>query len=109
MGNIWAWLLHRITGVLLIIFLISHFYLMHYTEPSSYSAENVLARLSSPFWKFYYFVFLIAGLYHGGYGIYGLFNEYIKSPALRKFLQGALICLGFYLLVYGSYTIFFIK
>lgn len=87
----WSWLLHRITGLILVFGLFYHFIFMHFIGHDNYSYEAVIKRLSEPSWKVFNIVFLFSALYHGFYGLNGLVSEYIKGERLKKFLK--LICL----------------
>lgn len=87
MGNIWAWLFHRLTGIVLVIGLLYHFYLMHFMGHDNYTYEAVAKRLAEPSWKVFNIVFLVSALYHGFYGINGLITEYVREQSLKRILK----------------------
>lgn len=79
----YLWLLHRLTGFLLIFFLLSHIFYMHYGKTSFYS-EDIILRLKNIEWKFFYAIFLVCGIYHGFYGITIVLKEHVKNKFLFK-------------------------
>lgn len=97
----WSWLLHRITGVLLVVGLLYHFILMHFIGHDNYSYEAVIQRLAEPSWKIFNIVFLFSALYHGFYGLNGLITEYVKSTSLKNFLKFILVILPLALAFFG--------
>ncbi|GAQ93886.1 succinate dehydrogenase [Thermodesulfovibrio aggregans] len=102
----WSWLLHRITGVILVVGLLYHFVLMHFMGHDNYSYEAVMQRLSDPSWKIFNIVFLISALYHGFYGLNGLVLEYIKSDSLKKFLKIMIFVIPVALAFWGVKIVF---
>lgn len=58
----WSWLLHRITGVILVVGLLYHFILMHFMGHDNYSYEAVMQRLSESSWKIFNIVFSLFSL-----------------------------------------------
>lgn len=79
----YLWLLHRLTGFLLIFFLILHIFYMHYGEVSLHY-KDIVSRIKHPTWKVFYLIFLLCGIYHGFYGITVILKEHIKSKLLFK-------------------------
>lgn len=103
----WSWLLHRITGVILVVGLLYHFILMHFMGHDNYSYEAVIQRLSDPSWKVFNLVFLFSALYHGFYGLNGLITEYIKGNYLKNFLKFIIIILPLTLAFFGIKIVLF--
>ncbi len=99
------WFLQRLTGVLLFVGLIVHFYVMHYSGAAPLSYESVTERLSNPYWKVFDIVFLVSILYHGLNGLWGIVIEYIHSVRLLKLLKTSIIILAFVVLFTGVYII----
>lgn len=79
----YLWLLHRLTGFLLVFFLVFHIFYIHYGEVSLYY-EDIVVRIKNPTWKFFYLIFLLCGVYHGFYGITVILKEHVKSKFLFK-------------------------
>lgn len=84
MKGVIGWFLHRATGVILLIGLLVHFVLLHYSGAEQLDPEVVIARLSSPFWMAFNFIFLVSAVYHGFYGVWGIAIEYLNSDKHRK-------------------------
>lgn len=103
----WSWLLHRITGVILVVGLLYHFILMHFMGHDNYSYEAVMQRLSEPSWKVFNIVFLFSALYHGFYGLNGLITEYVKGNSLKNFLKFIVLILPLALAFFGIKIVLF--
>lgn len=74
------WYLQRITGALLIILLVAHYWVEHYAmEPlrkGQLTYEVIFARISNPYWQATDISFLLIALYHG---LSGLRNVILDS------------------------------
>lgn len=103
----WSWLLHRITGVILVVGLFYHFIFMHFIGHDNYSYESVMKRLSEPSWKVFNIVFLFSALYHGFYGLNGLVAEYIRGVTLKRFFKIILVILPLALVFWGVKIVLF--
>jgi len=104
----WLWFLQRLTGILLVIILVIHFGVEHFTTYSAgdaYNYERVIARLGSSWFKLLDMSFLTLAIFHGFHGLWMVGRDYIHSQGLRFTLAGALIAAAFILLVWGAVTI----
>lgn len=102
----WSWLLHRLTGIILIVGLLYHFFMMHFTEADAYSYQAVMQRLSEPSWKIFNTVFLLSALYHGFYGLNGLVTEYIENNSLKRVLKFIIFIVPIGLAFFGFKIVF---
>jgi len=106
-----AWLLQRISAIVLFVLLISHYIGYHflakgYSEQSEQiSFDKVKALMSSPLFNLIQFLFLSTALYHGINGIWMVIEDYISSRGWRIFLYSLLILVGISLLFVGTLTI----
>lgn len=103
-----GWLLHRATGMVLLVGLAVHFYVMHFAGARSLTYELVMARLRSPRWMAFNALFLVSAIYHGFTGLWGIALEHISGNpwlrAARFALTASALCLagvGFYVLTLG--------
>lgn len=103
----WSWLLHRITGVILVLGLLYHFIFMHFMGYDNYSYEAVMQRLREPSWKIFNLVFLFSALYHGFYGLNGLITEYVKGESFKKFFKLIILILPLALAIFGIKIVLF--
>ncbi|MCX7988718.1 MAG: succinate dehydrogenase, hydrophobic membrane anchor protein [Thermodesulfovibrio sp.] len=103
----WSWLLHRITGVILVLGLLYHFIFMHFMGHDNYSYEAVMQRLREPSWKIFNLVFLFSALYHGFYGLNGLITEYVKGESFKKFFKLIILILPLALAIFGIKIVLF--
>jgi len=100
-----SWFFQRVTGIVLAIVMIFHFFLMHTDPASGHTYQAVLDRLSHPFWKMFDLAFVILGLYHGVNGTIGIFRDFEMKPWLRMGIYGFLVVLAVYFGVLGFTTI----
>ncbi len=84
MKEVTQWLLQRITGLLLFIWLMIHFYVMHFEDPSAIKHTSIIERLSNPYWITFDLFFLAILSYHGFNGLWGMAIEYIQSERLLR-------------------------
>ena len=85
--------------------LIFHFVTYHFISTGSYSWDNVVAKMQSPWFNLLQFIFLITALYHGLNGIWMITEDYIHNKFRRVFIFGLILMLGLALLFVGILTI----
>lgn len=77
-----GWYLQRITGALLIVLLVAHFWVEHYMSAplrrGELSYELILARISNPYWQAIDISFLLVALYHGLNGVRNILLDYSR-------------------------------
>lgn len=110
-GGAFAWFMQRITGVVLLLGLLAHFWVLHFfpAEHGEITFDTVMARLQHPLWRAADLLFLIAALYHGLNGIILVVQDYIRAARLRTFIVGALWVIAVFYLIVGSLTILGLK
>lgn len=106
-GGAFQWFFQRITGAVLLLTLLGHFWVLHFFPPEhgNITYETVMARLSHPLWRTFDLLFLVFGLYHGMNGVTMVIHDYIRSKNLRMTLVGLLWVAVFFFLIIGSMTI----
>src|SRR5713226_10003195 len=83
------WYLQRITGALLLILLVAHFWVEHYMavplRRGELTYQIILSRISNPYWQAIDISFLLVALYHGLNGVRSIILDYSKigKPAAR--------------------------
>ncbi len=101
-----AWLLQRISAVILFILLLFHFVTYHFlTQTRSVSYRQVLERAQSWWFPLLQFAFLVTALYHGLNGIWSVLEDYTRSKFWRLVWYGLLVTVGVALLFVGTLTI----
>jgi succinate dehydrogenase / fumarate reductase membrane anchor subunit len=104
-GGAFAWFFQRISGIVLLLMLLTHFILMHYSGMTEITFDQIKVRLASPFWKIFDLCFLLLGTYHAINGFFMLLHDYVQNNTWRGILTGALWTLGLVMVVIGSLTI----
>ncbi len=103
-----AWLLQRITAIILFVLLISHFVTYHFlSQGHAVTYDQVMAKLArySLWFSLIQFLFLLTALYHGLNGVWSVAEDYVHRRLWRLVLLGALLTLGMALLFIGTLTI----
>jgi succinate dehydrogenase / fumarate reductase, membrane anchor subunit len=99
------WFFQRISGIALLVFLLGHFWVTHYSPGGEVTYQKVALRLVQPEWKFFNLTFLVLGLSHGLNGMWAISEDYITREWLRMTLFGAVLMAGLCLLVFGTLNI----
>jgi succinate dehydrogenase / fumarate reductase, membrane anchor subunit len=99
------WLFQRVSGIGLLVFLLSHFWITHYYPGGDVTFEKVAERLTQPGWKFFNLAFLILALFHGLNGGWTILEDYLKDGWVRVTLFGAVVVAALFLFVMGTLTI----
>lgn len=100
-----SWVFQRVTGVILVVIMISHYILMHYNPQSGHTYDAVLARMQSNWYRIFDLTFVVLGMYHGLNGVWGIFRDYKLKPWQSISLVGFLIVGGLAFTLWGIKTI----
>jgi succinate dehydrogenase hydrophobic membrane anchor protein len=101
----WRWLFQRVSGIALLVLLLTHFGVTHYFPGGEVTYQKVVSRLSHPDWKFFDLTFLVLALFHGLNGGWTILEDYLEKGWLRVTLVGVILVAGLSLLVLGTLTI----
>ncbi len=101
-----AWLLQRVSAVILFVLLLLHFVTYHFlTSGRSVEYQQVLARAQSWWFPLLQFAFLVTALYHGLNGVWSVLEDYTSSKVWRLVWYSLLLTVGVALLFVGTLTI----
>lgn len=95
-----SWYMQRLTALLLVVGLVGHFIVLHYTKlyqaKTSLAADSTAERFgSSPMlWLLFDGMILVAAMYHAMNGVYNIVSDYSPSPAVRRGLAWLLWVVG---------------
>lgn len=104
--GIWAWILQRISAVLLLVFLGTHLLVLHYIpENLIITFAGVAARCKSTLYVAVDGGLLAIALYHGLNGLRGILFDYIAGESARRAITWALLVVGVAFLLWGAYTL----
>ena len=108
-GGIKDWFFQRWTGIVLVIMLLTHFFLSHFHGQHHITYDMVMERLSTPAWKTFDLAFLYFASYHGIMGAYNVISDYKINKAAKVAVFSIGIALISYLLIFGTLTIVSLK
>jgi succinate dehydrogenase / fumarate reductase, membrane anchor subunit len=101
--GVWAWILQRITAVLLLLFLGTHIFILHYVPANmSINFLGVAARLKSVLYFFTDGGLLAVGLYHALNGLRNILFDYAVSEGKRKAITILMVVIGIAFLAWGA-------
>ncbi len=104
-----SWLFQRITGLLLVVLVIGHYFLMHVNVDRGHTFRGVFEALTDPVWgpwlKMLDLTMLTLGLWHGLNGAWGVVRDYKLSPVSNFLILGTLVSAGVAFGVMGFATI----
>lgn len=107
-AGVWAWLMQRITGAVLLVFLGTHFWVLHYATAGEHiRLADVMHRLHSPFFMVVDSALLATALYHGLNGVRMIFFDFGFGRWVNKAFSAVLWIVGLGTLVYGTNTLIY--
>jgi len=90
-AHAWSWKLQRITGAFLLVMIPAHFLFMHLGPQMAKDAGLVALRMQNPWIKLVDATLVLCAIYHGGYGLNSVLNDYVGSKELRWVGSGVII------------------
>jgi succinate dehydrogenase / fumarate reductase, membrane anchor subunit len=109
-GNfeLYAWVFMRVSGVLLVLLVLSHFAIMHVFGRGLDRIDFafVSGRWANPFWRVYDFALLTLAVIHGGNGLRVIIDDYARSGTRRLVYQSLNATVVGLTWALGSLTIF---
>lgn len=90
-AHAWSWKLQRLTGAFLLVMIPAHFLFMHLGPQVAKDAGQVALRMQNPWIKLVDAALVLSAIYHGGYGLNSILNDYVGSQELRWVGSGAII------------------
>lgn len=101
-----AWLLQRISAVVLFVLLILHFVTYHFIAKGVFPWEAVVKKMQSPWFNLMQFIFVTTALYHGLNGVWMVVEDYIHGKFWRILIFSLILIVGLSLFFVGMLTIF---
>jgi succinate dehydrogenase hydrophobic membrane anchor protein len=96
-----AWLLQRVSAVVLAAGLIAHFLVLHFLIDRPVTLDKVADRLKAPCWVAFDLLLLALVLYHGLNGISNILADYAPGPSARAWTRRVLWVLGIAAFAFG--------
>jgi succinate dehydrogenase / fumarate reductase cytochrome b subunit len=92
--GMWAWLLHRVSGLVLVAYLFAHIIVISQAQKGSETFDKLFKTLESPLFVVLDLVLLGAVLYHMMNGIRVLLFDFGVAIKKQKTVFYAVICVG---------------
>jgi succinate dehydrogenase hydrophobic membrane anchor protein len=104
--GVWAWILQRITAVLLLVFLGTHLAVLHYVpENLNINFLGVAPRFKSVLYLIVDSGLLAAGLYHALNGVRNVLFDYVIADGTRRTINTVMWIVGVVFLAWGAYAL----
>jgi len=101
-----AWLLQRISAVILFVLLLLHFVTYHFLgKGKAVDYHWVVSKAGNWWFPLLQFAFLLTALYHGLNGVWSVLEDYISGKGWRLAWFSLLLTVGLALLFVGTLTI----
>jgi succinate dehydrogenase / fumarate reductase membrane anchor subunit len=106
-GGALGWFYQRLSGLVLVILLLTHWGIEHLGTKTADGIEylDVATRLASPFWKTFNILFLVMAIFHGMNGLLMIIRDYVKVPWQKGTLYSVVVLLGVIFLILGALTV----
>ncbi len=104
--ELFSWFFMRVSGVLLLGFVLIHLAIMHIINNVDVINFNFVAdRWANPAWRLYDIILLTVALAHGGNGLRIIMDDYVHSKFWRTMAVSTLYTVGFAVYVIGLMAI----
>lgn len=104
--EVYAWFFMRISGLLLILMVLTHFAIMHlYYGVAKIDFSVVAERYRTPFWRLYDLVLVMLALAHGLNGSRLILDDYVHPRGWRVAVLCVVWTFGMVILAMGVFTI----
>ena len=104
--EVYAWFFMRISGLLLILMVLTHFAVMHlYYGVDKINFDIVALRYRTPFWRLYDLVLVVLALAHGLNGARMILDDYVHPRNWRVAVLCVVWTFGLAILAMGVFTI----
>ncbi|MGA7669995.1 MAG: hypothetical protein WBW04_06215 [Nitrolancea sp.] len=101
-----AWVLVRVTGVLLSVLVLGHFAMTHIiTDVSDTGTSFIARRWASSVWLVWDALLLLCAVVHGASGVWVAIDDYAATPARRRWTQRVLVFLSTIIFATGTAAI----
>ena len=101
-----AWFFMRISGILMVLLLLGHLFVMHIINSvDKIDYQFVAQRFSTPFWRVYDLLLISLALFHGLNGARTVINDYVHPRGWRIFAVSVVYVFALVFFILGSYTI----
>jgi succinate dehydrogenase / fumarate reductase, membrane anchor subunit len=106
-AEVWWWFFMRISGVILVFLVLVHLYIMHIVDAGVERVDFafVAERWDNVGWKTFDWLMLVLGVVHGTNGLRIVIDDYVRRPAMRATIKGALYSLAVVLTIMGTAVI----
>jgi succinate dehydrogenase / fumarate reductase membrane anchor subunit len=104
-GGALLWFFQRLSGVFLAVVLFLHVYILHVALKDELAFHAIADRVATPFWKMIDISFLIVALFHGLYGAWIVFDDYIHRGWMRITIFSILSIVALLAVTLGILTI----
>jgi len=101
-----AWLLIRLTALILAVLVLSHFALTHLINDVAMTDSSfVAARWQSGIVTAADWLMLVAAVVHGGAGVWTITNDYVVAGGRRRLVRIVIAVLGAAMILGGTVTL----
>ena len=106
--ELYAWLFMRISGVLLVVLVLGHLFIMNILDGGVQRVNFafVAGRWASPFWQIWDLMMLWLAMLHGTNGVRTIINDYAERDFTRFWLKMATYFALVVVVVLGTLVIF---
>lgn len=103
--GMFAWILHRLSGLVLAFYLLMHLYVTNHLTKGEVSFDKMMGLVDNPLVKILEIGLLGVVLYHAVNGIRVVLLNYGLKTKIHRFLFWLLVGLGIIIFIFGAYPL----
>lgn len=108
--GMWAWLAQRVSGLLLVLFIFLHIFIIHFgARGGEITFDSVMDRLSSPVYTVLEIGLLATVLYHAFNGLWVIILDLGIDSKKAAVIYWVLFAVAFAMFILGTYTMYLFK